>query len=185
MDESSSFSALGALQIRDRRRRRPVQDRERSERYAAQTPEPNYSQFGQLGVQYVDFSGREYRLASGPIVRQYARAGAVRDVEFLEPDRQARKLHFGTQVFWVRIPIYLRGTVGFPDAQGEHLELYFTRDQVLCKGTTDGVYVSGPRKKTGTIVLRDFTTFGQLADPSRFEQLVVQGRKQPQTRAPF
>lgn len=162
-----------------------MQDRERSERYAAQTPEPNYSEFGELGVEYIDLSGREYRLARGPLVRQYVQAGVVRDAEFTEPDRELRNQHLGTQVFWIRIPIHLRGSVGFPGAQGEHLELYFARDQVLCRGTTDGVYVSGPRKKTATIVLRDFTTFGQLADPSRFEQLVTQPRRQKHARALF
>lgn len=148
-------------------------DKKRSIEYKTKTPEPNYSEFQKIGTEYVDVQGREYILAKGGFLKNgFERSGDIQDPTFLEPDPELKQ-SVGTQIFWIRIPIYLRGTVGFPEPSGKLLSLYFVRDQILCSGETDGVFVSGPKKKTGFIVLKKFQTFGQVADPSSYQHLVT------------
>lgn len=155
---------------------KPV-DIEKSKEYEAKTPEPNYSEFGKMGVEYIDLKGREYILAKeGTLVNTYKSKGLIQTRTFFEPNRNRREI-IGTQIFWVRIPIDLRGTVEFPQPDGEHLNLYFIRDQVICIGKTNGVFVSGPKKKTGFMILNNFTTFGQVADPSKYAHLFSKKQK--------
>lgn len=170
--------------IRDvTKRKAPPKDPEKSAIYAAKTPEPNYSEFGKKGsIQYVDRDGREYRLAepSSSLVRSHKRASLSGPWKpFVEPGRLERNANYGTQVFWIRIPIYLRGNVDRPNPMGSTLSLYFIREQILCSGTTDGVFFSGPKKKTGYVMLKNFTVIGPTPDPSYFERLFVteEGRK--------
>lgn len=151
-------------------------DKNLSKQYEAKTPELNYSEFQKEGIEYVDLEGREYILAKGNFRTNYVRSGDIQDPTFLEPDRELKQ-SVGTQIFWIRIPIYLRGTVGFPEPSGKLLSLYFVRDQILCTGETNGVYVSGPKKKTGFIVLKKFQTFGQVADPSSYQYLVTKEKR--------
>lgn len=178
----SAFSSLSPTTIDPSAKRSPAykkrpKDEERSAQYNAKTPEPNYSEFGKIGVQYVDMKGREYILARGSeTVRQYVESGDITVPDFNEPDRQFTE-NVGTQLLWIRIPIHLRGTVEFPDSNREALTLYFVRDQVLCTGQTDGVFVSGPKKKTGFVVLRNFSTHGQVSDPSKYGHLVSKEKR--------
>ena len=152
------------------RRPRPLNERRAAE-YAARTPEPNYAQFGRIGAQYVDERGREYILATGPLVDAYVRAGDIQHPYFITPD--PRGVHeMGTQIFWVRIPIRLRGSVEFPDPAGERLEMYFWREQIRCEGRVDGVFVSGPKKGTGYVIVRDFVTLGRPDKPAEYEKVL-------------
>ncbi len=148
----------------------PLNERRAAE-YAASTPEPNYAEFGKIGAQYVDRGKREYILATGPLADAHARAGDVSHPDFVSPDPKG--VHdVGTQIFWVRIPIHLRGSAGFPDRAGEQLEMYFWREQVRCKGHVDGVFVSGPKKRTGYVIMKDFVTLGRPDKPAEYEKIL-------------
>ncbi len=182
--ESSNPLLNPPTEQQERRYKRRPRDPDKAARYAAQTPELNYSEFGKKKAQYVDLTGREYILATGKVTKGYVRSGDIKHPYFVEPDRELQET-LGTQVFWIRIPIHLRGTVPFPEPEGENLQLYFARDQILCRGRTDGVFVSGPRKKTGFVVVRDFQTFGQVADPSKYEHLVVKEQQVKRNRTLF
>ncbi len=186
MMDDDGGEPLIARQPDDRRRRamygkRP-RDPERAAEYAARAPEPNYSQFGRQRAQYVDQDGREYRLAAGEARDALVRAGDIQRPDYAEPSVHGRRA-VGRQLFWVRIPIRLRGSVDFPPPRDHALSLYFVRDQVLCRGVTDGVYYTGPRKRSGSVVLRDFVTLGQVADPRPYERVVdvVAPRKRPRS----
>ena len=154
-------------------------DADRSAAYAARTPEPAYAQFGV--PQYVDARGREYTLAGGTARQLLVRAGDITTPEFVQPDRERRQ-RVGKQLFWMRLPRTPDTSVAWPDADGEQLWLYFWRTQVLCRGVTDGVYLSGGRKKTGHVVLRNFVTLGQVADPSEYEHLLPSADKPRRSR---
>ena len=67
------------------------------------------------------------------------------------------------------MPINQRHTVPPPEPDGEKLVLYFVAAQVLCTAKTDGVFVDGPRVRTGHVFVRDFETHGQVSDPGPFE----------------
>jgi hypothetical protein len=124
--------------------------------YHALRPEPNYSQFK---AQFVDSRGREYALAlhlddktdpfeSPPLT------GSVK----------AKRL-----LLSLRMPIRQRHTVPLPEPDGEALELYHVATQVLCTAKTDGVWVAGPRQRTGSVYVRDFISHGQVSDPKTYE----------------
>lgn len=149
-------------------------DIRKSHRYAAKTPEPNYSEFNKLLKRknvYVDLLGREYILASGAMRDKFVGQGIITSPDFREPDPTSIE-SVGSLVFWIRIPIKLRGHTPFPEPSGEKLTLYYPKDQILCRAITDGVFYSGPKKKTGYVVLREFKTFGQVANPEEYELVI-------------
>ncbi len=151
-------------------------DIHKSREYAAKTPEPNYSQFKKLLKKknvYIDSLGREYILATGAMRDKYVAQGYITSEDFSEPDLNSIE-SVGTLIFWIRIPIKLRNWVPFPDPTGETLTLYYPKDQILCEAITDGVFYSGPKKKTGYVILRNFKTFGQVADPEQYEAIIFQ-----------
>ena len=166
--------------------KRQSKDPEKTALYIAKTPEPNYSEFGKIGADYIDLKGREYIHATTEhqIVRNYVRVGEIDSPDYTEPSLTVEE-NVGTQIFWIRIPIYLRGAVDFPEPEDEWVTLYFAKNQILCKGRTDGVYTSGPKKKTGFVILRDFQSYGQVVDPSRYEHLVDKGKRIKRDRAPL
>lgn len=144
---------------------------ERSARYHERTPEPNYSQFK---AEYIDSKGREYALArAGNFLEGNA---GLDNGKFDTPPREgsvkAKRL-----LMFLRMPINQRWSVPIPDPDGEKLQLYHVATQVLCKSTTDGVFVSGPRARTGYIYMRDFESLGQVADPSPFEPWLRLGKE--------
>ena len=156
-------------------------DEKKPRKYYARNPQPNYSNFKK--PQYVDMKGREYKLASGEIVEQYTSAGDISHPEFEQPPLRD-SFSWGTQIFWIRIPIDSRDNVHFPQPQEGRITLYHIRSQVLCTGITDGVYY-GPKKKTGFVVLRKFTSYGQVPDPSPYSHLVDEEKKIKWKRALF
>ena len=137
--------------------RKQSKDFEKSAIYEAKTPEPNYSEFGKEKADYIDRKGREYILApnSAEIVQNFIRSGDIKHPEFEEPHPDII-MNWGTLIFWIRIPIHLRQTITFPDVENEWIEFYFLRDQILCRGKTGGLFVSGPKKKTGFIIIHNF-----------------------------
>ncbi len=161
--------------------KRSIQDVRRSDEYHGSTPEPNYSEFGRIGAEYVDALGREYILADGPLRDAYVNSGD-QDPDFRRPDPRGTRT-VGTVVFWVRLPVRLRGAVGFPEPTRDRLAMYFFSEQIPCEGFTDGVFFSGPKKKTGWAVVRDFVTFGRLANPSAAERRFLGGETPSRSKA--
>jgi len=166
--------------------KRPSKDPEKTAIYEAKTPEPNYEEFGEIGADFIDFKHREYILATSEhqIVSKYARVGDIKFPDYTEPSL-TKSEGVGTQIFWIRIPTHLRGTVDFPEPEDEWITMYFHRNQILCKGRTDGVYVSGPKKKTGFVILRNFQSSGQVLDPSKYEYLVDKRKRIKRDKAPL
>ena len=156
-----------------RRYKKRPENMKQSRNYHARNPGPNYSQFKK--PEYVDTKGREYKLASGPVVDRLVRSGTVTNPEFSEPDLRNEQ-QLGTQVFWIRIPIYLRGTVPFPDPEDEGISLFHVATQVSAGGFTNGVFLEG-KNKTGYVILNRFETYGQVADPSQYSHLVDEDKK--------
>ena len=149
-------------------------DIHKSQRYKAKTPEPNYSEFKQLLKKknvYIDLLGREYLLAEGSARDNYTRRGYITNTKYREANPTLIE-DVGTLLFWIRIPIKLKNHIPFPDPTDENLTLYFPRDQVICRGITDGVFYSGPKKKTGYVVIRNFKTFGQVSNPKEYEDIL-------------
>lgn len=182
-DNLSAFKSYYTKEERATRKkyRKVNQDEEEVKEYRARNPQPNYSNFKR--PQYVDMSGREYKLATGDLVEQYINTGRISHPEFEQPPLSGES-SWGTQLFWIRIPIYLRGNVEFPQAEGGVVTLYHEQSQVLCTGITDGVYY-GQRRKTGYIVLSKFTSHGQVADPSLYAHLIDEDKKIKRKRTLF
>jgi hypothetical protein len=157
-----------------RRGQRPaLRDPDRSAEYHRRHPEPNYSQFGRLGVEYYDKSGREYVLAKPgtPIRKLYEEHGEIRSTRFAGPVRRRgrpQRVRVGTQLFWVRLPKRIGPRAAPPDPDGERLVLYFAPDQIVCTGRTHGVFF-GRRKRTGYMLLSEMAVEGSVADPREFE----------------
>ena len=85
--------------------------------------------------------------------------------------------YVGKQIFWIRIPIKLRGTITFPEPIGIKLELYFIEKQIICSGTLDSIFVIGAKKKTGWVILDNFECLGQVTDPSKYENVLQKKNK--------
>lgn len=170
------MSAAAATTTTTRRRRRlPERDPDRAAEYQRRHPEPNYSDFGRLGVEYYDSRGREYVLAKpGTEMRRlYEERGEIRSTKFAGPERRRfgvrkRRVRVGTQLFWVRLPRRLGASAEAPDPEGERLVLYFAPEQILCTGRTFGVFF-GPRKRTGFMLLREMAVEGPVSDPRDYE----------------
>lgn len=162
------------MELKQLGKTRFTSDIHKSREYSAKTPEPNYSQFkAQLKKKnvYIDLMGREYILASGDMRDKYVTQGFITSPDYKEPNPSSIE-SVGTLLFWIRIPIKLRNRVPFPDPEGEKLTLYYPKEQILCRAITDGVFYSGPKKKTGYVVMRNFKTFGQVIDPDRYESVI-------------
>ncbi len=156
-----------------KRYKKRAKNEEKSLAYHARNPGPNYSQFKR--PEYVDMKGREYKLASGSTMGNLIRSGVISHPEFGEPDLRDEQ-QLGTQMFWIRIPIHLRGTVPRPNPEGENISLFHIKKQVLAGGFTNGVFFEG-KNKTGYVMLDNFTTYGQVADPSPYAHLVDEDKK--------
>ena len=142
---------------------RRANDIEASASYHARRPEPNYSQFQ---AEYVDHHGREYALArTGDLLEaQTDVQNEIYDTPPLTGAVSVKRL-----LLWLRMPINQRHTVSLPEPDGEKLVLYYVAAQVLCTAKTDGVFVDGPRARTGHVFVRNFETHGQASDPGAFE----------------
>jgi len=156
-----------------KRFKRPPKNLKASSIYHAKTPQPNYSQFGK--ARFVDTFGREYKIGKGKIVDNLIESGEMIFSKFDDPPLD-KTVGWGTQVCWIRIPITLRGTVQMPEPENEEITLYHPHTQVLIKATTGGMF-NYPRAKTGYVILKNFTSFGQVPDPSKFSYLTDKEQK--------
>ncbi len=142
--------------------------------YQARTPEPAYSQFI---PEYSDQYGREYALArAGGFLAQ--NRDDVNNGVFDTPPRTG-SVSANRLLLFFRMPINQRYSVPLPEPDGEELQLYFVATQVICVAKTDGVFVSGPRARTGHLFVRDFESRGQVADPTPYEPFLGAGGKEP------
>jgi hypothetical protein len=153
--------------------KRLPRDSNRSERRHALTPEPNYSAFK---AEYVDAKGREYSVArSGKHLM--AQGDSVHNASYNgTPSRTASGEKVGRLLLNLRMPINQRWSVPLPDPWGEKLTLYHPATQVLCKATTDGVFVASPRGRTGHVFVSDFESLGQVDDPTPYEPRLRSGK---------
>lgn len=138
-------------------------DAERSARYHAKTPNPNYSEFV---PQFVDRHGREYAVArTGSFLEDVA--DDVDNASYTDPPRSGTK-RMGRLLMWLRMPIHQRHSEQLPDPVGENLVLYHVATQVVCRAKTDGVFVTA-RARTGYMFVRDFVSEGQTGTPGAYE----------------
>jgi hypothetical protein len=152
---------------------------DKSFEYHAKHPEPNYSKFK---TEFIDIKGREYRRADQTFVDRYIKEGSMisrlpYDIPLKGDD------NWGKQIFWIKIPIRLRGNIGYPDKE-EYLELFDIHNQIIGDGFTDGIFY-GEKKKTGYVIINDFITRGQLRDPSPFLKFIDKKKKLKYEKQPL
>jgi hypothetical protein len=139
--------------------------------YSAKYPYPNY--YNQSGtIEYIDQQGREYSLATYGHARQMASdSGNIGDESYREPELwTTNDNRHGMQVFFIRIPIRLRGTVDFPSV-GDKLNMIHIKKQVPCSGIVQSIFHS-PRGKSGYLELDDFVSGGVPVEPERYNSIV-------------
>src|SRR5688572_28452390 len=135
--------------------------------YSAKYPYPNY--YNQSGtIEYIDQQGREYSLARHGHARQMAsESGKIVDEHYNEPELWTTDDNrHGLQVFYIRIPIRLRGEVDFPIV-GDTLNMIHTKTQLPCTGKVHSLFHS-PRGKSGYLELENFTSGGTPVEPERY-----------------
>lgn len=156
----------------------PPIDASASAAYHAQHPEPNYSEFE---AEMVDQYGREYSVARAGRFLE-AQEDLANDL-FVLPSGQpgGASKRWGRLLLFSRMPIKHRGEVALPEADGQKLQLYFPRTQVLCHATTDGSFFQ-PRARTGHVFVKNFVVGAKVTDPSRFEEWVEGGSREPGMR---
>lgn len=98
-----------------------------------ETPGPNYRSFGK--AQYVDSQGRHYKIASGQLKDKYIEDGTITYMDYENPVPFENN-GYGTQLFWIQIPIATRHNVDIPQSfcQGEKLDLIHINTQIPCTG---------------------------------------------------
>lgn len=142
-----------------------------SRRSASINPGPSYRLFER--VDYVDSYGREYMIATkseadnllGELDGISGQSSLVSQQSLYSEETK------GTCVMWIRIPIYLKNTVGYPDAQmNESLKLLNTSSYIEASARV-GRCMHEPRRKSGYVVLSNFTTKGQT-DPTDWKHLI-------------
>jgi hypothetical protein len=137
--------------------------------YKAKYPQPNYHNFSK--PEYRDTKGREYKLATGFVKQRLVDQGDITQPKFTVPDLYEHQFH-GTQVFWVRIPVSRSKKFEIPDVNSnEKVELYHYFNTTKCTGTVESCFF-GPRRKTGYIILRDFTSYGSETDPREYDKAI-------------
>lgn len=129
---------------------------EKSAKYHARRDSvPSYSKFK---PQYVDSHGREYQIVSFL---------DDKDKEFEVPPMDDF-IQIKRVLLTLRMPIAQHYSEPLPEPMGEALELFHVESQVLCTGTTDGVYVDGPTARTGKVYVLNFETHGTVSDPEPY-----------------
>lgn len=150
----------------------------------ARNPQPSYANFtaGSGAPQFIDDVGREYNLSTGTVKQRLVEAGEDTMPEFTTAD-QYSKQYIGTKAFDVRLPIALRYHEGPPDAElgNTKLQLFELETQVLCEGVIDSVYFD-KRRRTGWMVLREFTTLGLAPRPGAWREKLQIRKRDPQDK---
>jgi hypothetical protein len=138
-----------------------------SPEYKSRNPQPNYYNFGK--PEFIDTKGRLYKIATGPFRNQYIESGDITD-PFTKTSQYEKEYH-GFQVLWAKLPIPNKG-VEFPDAQSnEKLVLYDIKSMTKCTAVVDSSFFEA-RRKTGTVMVRDFISYGTETDVHEFNKLM-------------
>lgn len=161
-EESPLFEQSKQNKINRKKFKKQNQNVNTKKKYKAQYPQPSYSNFGK--AEFVDLTGREYKLAKKMMIGE----DPILDMNSISLNSEKE---WGTQIFWIKIPIWQRKSIGFPEAENEKITFYDPKTQVIATGTTDGVF-HGSKAATGYIVLRNFMTLGQTSEPQEYEYLV-------------
>jgi hypothetical protein len=141
-----------------------------SPKYKAKNPQPNYYNFGKK-PEYIDTMKRHYKLATGLVKQRLVDEGEITNPYFSQPDMYKPR-SYGKQAFWIRIPISLRGKVNYPDVNSsEEIELYHVDTMTKCTAVVEACFHGG-RKKTGYVVLKDFSSHGSDRDHNKFEEIM-------------
>lgn len=139
------------------------------EEYKAKYPHPNYSNFGK--PEYIDSEGRHYKLAKGSVKEKLVNEGEIVNTEFKSPDIYKPR-SYGKQVFWIKIPISLRGSANFPNPESnEQIVMYHVDTGTKCTAYTNSCF-HGKRRKTGYIILDDVKSHGKTKDYKEFERVL-------------
>ena len=144
----------------------PPADPDRAAAYHARRPGPNYEEFTPV---FSDMHGRQYG-----VMRRDAEGDAQPTADELVAS--GAPAAGGRVRLSLRMPINQRWSVPLPAPSDEKLVLYHPASQTTCSARTDGVFVAGARARTGFVVVRDFVTHGQVADPAVHEPALRTGR---------
>lgn len=152
---------------RRHRFKRPAKDIKASQKYKAKTPHPNYWEFGR--PQFVDLQGRYYRIAGKKFIEKYIDSSLE---IYPAPDNLSlqHSEYLGTQVLFMKIDKKLKD-VKAPEPDVDSLEMIHVDSQVIVTCSVYAAYVY-PRAKTGHLIVKNFTSFGQASDPSLYKDLI-------------
>lgn len=129
--------------------------------YMIKTPNPNYSEFV---PDFIDSDGREYSISNSKQVHGFDIDNDILNAELLSTtDFQS----WGNQILWIRIPIKYHNVTTFPNPSNEELYLLHLNTQISASCKTSKVFHL-PRSATGYVIVKNFTTNGQIVDPSIF-----------------
>ncbi len=131
----------------------------------------NYSKFVKRGAEFVDTKGRWYIQLNNEL-----------DSKVLEGFHTEFKGH---TLFYVAVPIHLRGEADLPDAEGETLTLYNIQDQTLFVTSTNGVYFDGhpKQRKTALVCGKGFRFMEKVNNPAEYEHLLIEKKSQKRKHA--
>ncbi len=153
--------------------------------YEFKNPQPNYSNFGL--PEWIDQNDIEYKLAelniiekngsikTNELLNNYIERGLIqyqldneKHIKDFDIIKKLKNLNNGKQLFWLRIPIYLKSNSDFPSLN-DSISLYNPFNQFTAKGKIEEIYVSSPRQKTAYCLMNSFTILGQSQNPEFWE----------------
>lgn len=139
-----------------------------SSKYKFVNPAPNYNSFGK--AEYVDSNGLHYKIASGKLKEKYIEDGTITFIDFNKPVSY-EDTFFGTQLFWIQMPISTRHNVNVPNSfcSGDPIDMIHIETQIPCTGVVASSSVRGKRR-TGWILIDNFTTMGEKASPELYKE---------------
>lgn len=151
--------------------------------YWAKNPQPNYSNFGT--PDFVDRLGREYRLPkkSNKMRKELEESGQIRK----RPDSEDQQLgtgeDLGKQLLWIKIPIWLRNSVGFPSTDGKKLRILDTKSYTEMSMRVDSCFY-GSNRKTGYLQVDKLKSMGS-ADPKEWQDIIRRSKREKKVKTPF
>ena len=150
--------------------KRPPKNKKASIIYHSQTPQPNYSEFKK--PEFIEIpNGRQYKIARGKDAQIFIDNGTISNPA-PKTFSLDTKFNYGNQVLWIRIPINTKKKVLFPNPGRDTLTLYHINTQVICNCSVEKEF-NKPRAATGYVIVKGFTSNGQVADPSEYEYLIT------------
>lgn len=134
-------------------------------------PQENYFEFGK--PEFLDENGLQYK-----ITRSSFRSGissfdgtANDESEEIKEDQREEiyNTNYNTKVMTVRIPKNLHNDYDLSTFDNKDIELYNIHSQILYKGKITGTRFKKGRK-TGIVIIEDFTAVCKLLDSSKYER---------------